>query len=129
MAYINKEEVKAVRTALKAAFGKDWKFSVTGGNTSSLHINLMAGPVSMPKDAGDINHYHMESNLEQLERNDLLPVFAKIMEIGMADHWDKSDSMTDYFHCSFYFSMGYGKFNKAYSQNVKKRIRMAAVAA
>lgn len=114
MAYITNVEVKAVRTALKAAFGKEYKFSVTGGNTSSLHINLMAGPHSMPQTAGDLNHYHFEEHLEQQGRADLTALFTKIKNIGMAGHWDESDTMTDYFHCAYYFGMGYGSFKKDY---------------
>ena len=126
MGYITTKEVKAVREALKEEFGKEWKFSVTGGNSSTLHINLMAGPHSMPKGKGNLNHHHLESNLEQLGRSDLLAVFDKIKTIGMANHWDNSDIMTDYHNCAYYFGMGYGSFKKDYIQNEKKRLRVMA---
>ena len=43
MAYIDTKDVKAIREALKAEFGKDFKFSVTREHYSSVRISIMRG--------------------------------------------------------------------------------------
>ena len=40
MAYIDTKDVKAIREALKAEFGKDFKFSVTGTITAVCALLL-----------------------------------------------------------------------------------------
>jgi len=39
MAYIDTKDVKAIREALKAEFGKDFKFSVTREHYTSVRIS------------------------------------------------------------------------------------------
>ena len=43
MAYIDTKDVKAIREALKAEFGKDFKFSVTRDHYSGVRIAIMSG--------------------------------------------------------------------------------------
>ena len=44
MAYINAQDVKAIREALKAEFGKTYKFGVTRDNHSGVRITFKKGP-------------------------------------------------------------------------------------
>ena len=133
MAYINAEQVKAIRLALKKEF-PEFKFSVTKRHHSEVDVRLMSGP-SFDKQKlwirgeevvvdlnnmdtwSTINHYHTHWYGKYEE------FFNKIIEIiktapfkaGVGDLWfDESDSMTDYFHTAYYMSIGIGKWDKPY---------------
>ena len=133
MAYINAEQVKAIRLALKKEF-PEFKFSVTKRHHSEVDVRLMSGP-SFDKQKvwhrgeevvvdlnnmdswSTINHYHTHWYGKYEE------FFNKIIEIiktapfkaGVGDLWfDESDSMTDYFHTAYYMSVGIGKWDKPY---------------
>ena len=115
MAYITKEETAAKRAAIKAAFPlKDgWKFSVTGSG-STLDVYLMEYPagLSFPESA-DINHYWIEESIARSELGEVeAEVCKKAIAIMAEGHWDKSDIMTDYFNCSYYYYFHIGKWNK-----------------
>lgn len=113
MAYITKEEVKNIREALKAAFPK-FKFSVSGGNSSSLYVSIMSGPEDFTEvlngwKNAQINEYHLHryGRFEKL--------FSKIITIMKSQDWfDKSDAMTDYFHTAYYLNLSIGKWDKPY---------------
>lgn len=115
MAYITKDEVKNVREQLKKAFPK-FKFSVSGGNSSSLNVAIMSGPEDFSEVLGrwkytDLNQYH----LYQYGRFEKL--FEKIIKVMKSQNWfDDSDSMTDYFHTAYYLHLSIGKWNKPYVQ-------------
>jgi hypothetical protein len=42
--------------------------------------------------------------------------FQLVDEIIMKYHWDKSDAMTDYFNCAFYYSYRIGRWDKPFVQ-------------
>ena len=44
MAYISAEDVKAIRVALKAEFGKTYKFGVKRDHSSGVRITFKEGP-------------------------------------------------------------------------------------
>lgn len=116
MAYLYIDQIKAKRAALKAAFppADGYKFSVTGGNSSSLTISMMQFPnsLNLPTYA-DVNHYYIDSSIERIGGSEAeISVFNKICEIAMDGHWDKSDIQTDYFHCAYYVQLRIGKWNK-----------------
>jgi hypothetical protein len=114
MAHITKETVNEKRAAIKKAFpAKDgWTFSITGGNTSTLSVNVMKYPAgySFPE-RDDINHYHFDAHTEEYGEKEKA-VCSKIIEIMQAGHWDKSDLQTDYFFCAYYYYLHIGKWNK-----------------
>ena len=114
MAYISTEEVKEIRNNLKEALGKEWKLSVTRKHMSTVNISVMSGPVDMPRGYMQVNEFYIKENFNKMDRPDLIEVFNKIKKVAMKDHWDKSDSMTDYFHCSFYVNISVGKYDKPY---------------
>ncbi len=117
MAFITSQEVKEIRTQLKKALGKEWKLSITGGNTSTLKIRVVSGPVEMPKDYLQVQHYSIEQNFKKYDRADLIETFNTIKKIAMAGHWDESDSRTDYFNCFFYVKIEGGNWTKPYINN------------
>lgn len=116
MAYITKEEVSKIRENLKKAFPK-FKFSVRkNAGSSSVTISILSGPVRFSdKDHCELNHYH-----PHMYKNE--DVLKKIIDVAKQDHWDKSDIMTDYFHCSYYMSFEQGKWEKPYVVTGSKKV-------
>jgi len=39
-------------------------------------------------------------------------VLHKMHDVARNGWWDKSDTMTDYFHCAYYYDIAIGKWNK-----------------
>lgn len=116
MAFITNKEVSAKRASLKKAFPSKsgWKLSITGGNSSTLRVDIMEYPIGFEfPEHGDINPYHLQTSMDKLELNqpakDAAILMYKIMKEG---HWDRSDIMTDYFNCAYYYYLAIGKWNK-----------------
>ena len=117
MAYVDHEVIEKVRSEIRKLYPSKagWKFSITGARTSSLSVKVMKAPASakIPETYMDINHYWIKENAE---KNGWSPEFVKLAEdlnrIVHVDHWDKSDIMTDYFHCAYYVNLGVGKWNR-----------------
>lgn len=113
MAYITKETTKEIRNALKAAF-PNLKFSVTMEHHSSLHVAIMKGNVDFGGNDISVNQYCLDRQFE----GEALKVWQKVDEIvkTVGNWFDKSDSMTDYFHTAFYIDYNVGKWNKNYEK-------------
>ena len=116
MAFITKEEVSTKRAAIKAAFPakSGWRFSVTGGGSSTLNVKIMIYPAGYEfPEQGQVNHHWID---ESMKRHGLgekeQAACRKIIDIMKDGHWDKSDIQTDYFHCSYYYYLDIGKWNK-----------------
>ena len=59
-----------------------------------------------------MNHYHFQNtNFTDYGKK----LFQAIHEIILKYHWDESDSMTDYFHCAFYYNLHIGKWDKPFT--------------
>jgi hypothetical protein len=141
MAHITTEEVADIRARLKEAFpaSDGWKFSVRRCRTGlSVSVDVMSGPHtftaydydayahddSTPRSAAQaaamgsvkvevestVNHYWIEDHWTP----ESAAILKKIYGIIARDHWDHSDSMSDYFHCAFYIHMGIGQWGKPY---------------
>lgn len=124
MAYASTELVARIRAELKETFpaSKGWKFSVRKGSGSlSVNVSVVTFPKGynfLPESINlfdpnelhwQVNHYHIDSaGLGKKETAAL----KKINEIMHREHWDKSDIMTDYFHCAYYTHLEIGKWNK-----------------
>ena len=119
MAYVTTEQVAQVRKEIKEAFGKEFKFSVTRQNHSSIDVALMSSPFEFDFKSDyakenkydQLNHLYLDNEGFTQEQIDM---FKKVTEIGMRGNFDKSDSMTDYFHVGWYFHLAIGKWNKPY---------------
>lgn len=115
MAYISKDEVKNVRELLKKEFPK-FKFSVSGGNSLSLNVSIMSGPEDFSEILDgwknvQINEYHT------YRYGWYQTFFDNIIKVMKSQNWfDKSDSMTDYFHTAYYLHLSIGKWDKPYVQ-------------
>ena len=113
MAYISSEDVKVIRENIKKSFpSKDgWKISVTKHHCTTIVVAIMQSPKKYNFEGYvQVNHYYIEkdSNFTDEQKS----VLKKLVEIISKKHWDKSDIMTDYFHCAFFIQLYIGKWNK-----------------
>jgi len=123
MAYIKTEEVAQIRKELKEAFPQ-LKFGVRKHHHSSVGVTIKAGTVDF-SDILDDNGYSQVNQywLTEDRVGKHVKLFEKIIDIiktapakvpGGRAWFDESDSMTDYFHTAFYFSINVGAWNKPY---------------
>ena len=131
MAYINAQEVKAIRDTLKKELPQ-YKFGVRKGSGGhSVNVTFLKGPAFAPHKIYDryegvekdvdlnegyhsVNHYWIEENVGKKNAK----VMEKVVEIiktapakmGVGDAWyNNSDIMTDYFDVAYYFDINIGK--------------------
>ena len=112
MPYINKETVKEIKSALKKNL-PEYKFSVTGGNSSSLQVSVMEGPIDLGK-YEQVNHVYIEKFYG--ERIEVCLLLKKIIEIIDGVH-GTFEIQYDYDYGSipnFYTNLAIGKYNKEY---------------
>jgi len=121
MAYITKDEIKSIREALKKEF-PNFRFSVKNRNHSTADIAIKSGP----EDFSDILEGRGHIGINTYYTKEFYPekegFFDKIVEIaktapavdGGKEWFDKSDSMTDYFHTAYYINVSVGEWNKPY---------------
>jgi len=116
MAYISANEVKAIRTELKAEFGKDIKFSVTKQHDMKVNVCIMSS-TNIDFTNANTQEYSIDNN-----PNSVKTIISKIYDIiitAPAKHggrawFDKSDMMSDYFHTAYYYDLSIGKCDKPY---------------
>ncbi len=119
MAYVTKETIAKCRAAaadIRKKYGIKMTFSVSNGST--LLCTIQSGRIdfigSYRGNCTDnyiqVNHYYIDSWFSG-EAAECLNEINKIMH---ADHWDKSDPMTDYFNCAYYVNIHLGRWNKGY---------------
>jgi len=115
MPFISTQEVKEIRTQLKAQL-PEFKFSVTKCHHSEVSVSIMAGPVEFDKAHFQVNHFWIDSNYaNQPEIRDL---FNKIMGIIRGSKGQRiivEDG--DYGSIpNYYISLNVGKWDKPYSK-------------
>lgn len=117
MAYITKETTKKIREALKAEFKKSIKFSVSMRDHMALDVRIMESPY-FGDEYVQVNQYYISEHFpaEQAE------VLNKIQEIikTAGNHYDKSDSMTDYFDVAFYYNISIGRWDRPHVKKDSK---------
>ena len=148
MAYIDTKDVKAIREALKAEFGKDFKFSVTRDHYSGVRIAIMSGVANFydgeldttDKYSGrvyefdgyaQINHYHLH------HYGAYQTLLEKISEIahtapglaGGKKYFCEDDAMSDYFSRAYYVNIHVGRWDKPYEINLEGQRRTLKIAA
>ena len=132
MAYITTKEVAAIRKELKETFGNTFKFSVSrrdGGLAVKVAImkgrtdfsDLWAGKSKTDYGYGtaDINRFHITKenygkHVKLFEKINKIIQTAPAKAEGGRAWFDKSDSMTDYFHTAFYYDIQVGKWDREY---------------
>ena len=125
MAYINADEVKAIRNQLKARF-PNLKFGCAKGSGSlSVDVTIKSGDVdffdnynkvcgSLAKEHMQVNQYWLTSHFEGTALETLQGIMEIIKTAPTRQWYDKSDIMTDYFDTAFYIHLQIGAWNKPY---------------
>lgn len=129
MAYITTAEVKAIREALKAEFGKRFKFSVRRRDSHAVAVAIISGDTDFSdiwsdREPGDYGYGYSQINTYHTHHyGDHKALFDRIVEIiktapataeGGREWFDESDSQVDYFHTAYYWDLDVGKWDKAY---------------
>lgn len=128
MAYMNQEKKKEIAAELKKFMPKDWKYSLSVQNHSTIVMTIRQAPVDLLKLANDKlradNNLHNDKDLNYLDTHgmrtdryfegELLELFNKIHKALNLNNFDNSDSMTDYFHVGHYVSCNIGTWEKPF---------------
>jgi hypothetical protein len=136
MAYVTQETITKARAALKA-LNKEYgvKATLSGKGGLCLNLTVAEGSINFVNNYCEtiaakrihrdveqtigwakleqrvgINHYYLDRQFS----GKALEYLEKAKEIMYADHWDESDSQSDYFHCAYYVGMSVGRYNKVY---------------
>jgi hypothetical protein len=80
-------------------------------SVSSQHPRYNSTQFQLATDSIDVNCYRYREHFD----GDAKAFLDEIIPLLKGDkYFDHSDAMTDYFHCSHYFSVNIGKWNKPY---------------
>lgn len=114
MAFIDTETVKKIRQALKAQF-PEIKFSVCKEHHSTVNVSIMKSPYFDNGVEKSINQYWIRQSTDNETQAEVIMKIDEIIR-KVGDHFDESDSMTDYFHCAFYYNISIGKWDKPHQK-------------
>jgi hypothetical protein len=132
MAHVSQETKAKLAPTIKAILKKyKLKGSLSVRNHSSLVLNIKSGSIDFIKSFDSVRDQRPEYNGEKLIRTHNIQVnpywyhehftgeaLAFLTEMVPAmkgpDFFDHSDMQTDYFHCSHYFDINVGQWNKPY---------------
>jgi hypothetical protein len=114
MAYIEKEAVANIRKAIKKAFPKSWKFSVTRNHCSEVIIALMEGPMELVETYQQLNHYH--SHFYEGEIRSMINKVVSIVNDVHEPVVDRNagDMGADYGNNNYFLSVHVGKWDRPY---------------
>lgn len=138
MAYITKEQVKAKSKAL-ALLNKTYgvKSTFSGSNSNCLTLTIHRGKLDFLGNALwmvqnnlhdtpgairniesavhsgylQVNHYYPERAFDGIA----LGYLQQAYQIMLDGHFDESDSIVDYFHCSWYNAIRIGRWDNPYT--------------
>lgn len=110
MAFITSETVKEIRVALKNEF-PEIKFSVRKEHHSSVSVAIMKSPYFEDDVSRQINHYWIKDTTDNEKQASVISRIDEIIR-KVGNYFDDSDTMTDYFHCAFYYDIQVGKWDK-----------------
>ena len=119
MAYITSEQTKEIRNSLKAAFPRKdgWKFSVRkeSGNLE-VRVEVLESPLRFSVcDRGYFSLPSWSSSIEdgEYENAEVLRQILDIVNLVGKENanFDKSDSMSEYFHVGYYTTVTIGNYD------------------
>lgn len=124
MAYMNQEKKATIKSALQKVMPKDWKWSLSVDNHSTIVITIKSAPVDLIDEvlyvsksnqtekpvSHDVNIYWLD---EQFDFH--LELFKNILCAAKSAEWfDESDVQSDYFHTAYYIDIRIGRWNKPF---------------
>lgn len=132
MAFVNQEKKRKIAAELKKVVPASWKYSLRVNDHAEIVMTIWKGPeilMMVPahwdtlrpdpqyietqiseRNYRDINVYHWQDALLPEAHK----IIGKIMAALNTDNFDKSDTMTDYFHVGHYVSLKFGNWDKPY---------------
>ena len=133
MAYVSQKDKAQLAPAIKKVLNKyGMKGSISIRHHSTLVVTLQSGAIDFKNYShGDgyiqVNTYHIDSHYTGTAKAFLNELLAAMKGPGW---FDKSDSMTDYFHLKHYCDINVGKWNKPYFlQETAKKVSKKPVQA
>ena len=117
MAYVSQDDKAKLAPEIKKVLSKyGMKGSISIRHHSTLVVTLQSGAIDFGEYThGDgyiqVNVYHIERHYKGKAQKFLTELLAAMKGPGW---FDKSDSMTDYFHVKHYCDINVGKWNKPY---------------
>ena len=117
MAYVSQQDKAKLAPEIKKVLSKyGMKGSISIRHHSTLVVTLQSGAIDFGEYThGDgyiqVNVYHIERHYKGKAQKFLTELLAAMKGPGW---FDKSDSMTDYFHVKHYCDINVGKWNKPY---------------
>lgn len=125
MAYITSEEVKQIRTDLKARFPK-FKFGVTKHHHSQVTVTIKKSNhkfedllTNNDRNHVTVNHYWLDQNVKNKEDREFLSAIHDIILTSPAkvtgkEFRNNSDIQSDYFDVSYYYTINIGSWDTPY---------------
>jgi hypothetical protein len=114
MAFVSQDDKAKLAPAIKAVLKKHGvKGSIGVRHHSTLVVTLQSGSIDFGSDYIQVNHHHIETS-ERYSPEAKAFLTELVAAMYSEDWFDRSDSQTDYFHCSYYLSVNVGKWNKPY---------------
>lgn len=112
MAYMNQEKKAVIAANLKKVMPKDWKYSLSVDNHSSIVLTIKSAPVDLNTyKHGQVNHYYLDDQFS----GDTLDVMNKIKDaLYSANYHNRSDIQSDYHDVAYYVNIHLGKWNKPF---------------
>ena len=127
MAYISQQDKKTLAPAIKAVFKKyGLKGTIGIKNHMTLCANVSAGRLDLIGAAAAIGSYRSSgyyqgnaygaTNEKYKDINiDIFNFYTELKKAMRGALWfDKSDSMTDYFHTAYFMDINIGRWDKPY---------------
>lgn len=139
MAYFSQEDKKKVAPKIKEVLKKyRVKGTLAVSNHSTLVVNIKSGALDFlgadlklqqerhdsndawanepqKRDYVQVNRYYVEEWHRNIGETEIADFFKELIDaMKGADWFDKSDSMTDYFHTAYYMDINVGQWNKPY---------------
>ena len=130
MAYITQAEKKVIAAKMKEFMPKDWKYSLSIDNHSSITCRVKSAPVDLYKEMNEDyhkairdGHYSANTHVSWLvqifKEGEVLNTIIKIIDALNTDNHDNSDIMTDYFDVGHYIHLEFGRWDKPFINTSK----------
>ena len=114
MAFVSQDDKANLAPRIKAVLKKHGvKGSIGVRHHSTLVVTIQSGSIDFGSNHIPVNHHHIDTS-ERYSPKAKAFLTELVAAMYSEDWFDRSDSQTDYFHCSYYLSVNVGKWNKPY---------------